>query len=247
MDKVATMNVDARADLFRETSSQVGLPPALVEKDFWVCWTLKQLFCIEALAGNILFKGGTSLSKIFKAIHRFSEDIDLAVNFEMLGFTGARHPSAAPSRSKRQKILDEMLIACRDYVAGEFRRLLIDRFAGLLGPAAIWEMRTRQIDKNNIVIEFVYPACLKAGEHIGYVKPMVVLEPGTHAEFIPRGTYSVTPFAAEQFPQLFDEPGCQVEAITAERTFWEKATILHAEHHRPIGKAAAAASFAPLL
>ena len=55
---------------------------------------------------NILFKGGTSLSKIFNAIHRFSEDIDLAINFEMLGFTGPRHPSAAPSRNKRQKILE---------------------------------------------------------------------------------------------------------------------------------------------
>ncbi|MHC4401326.1 MAG: nucleotidyl transferase AbiEii/AbiGii toxin family protein [Planctomycetota bacterium] len=192
MDKVATMSGDARADLFRETSTQVGLPPALIEKDFWVCWTLKQLFCIEALRDNILFKGGTSLSKILNAIHRFSEDIDLAISFEMLGFTGSKHPGAAPSRNKRQKILDEMLTACCGYVAGEFLQLLVDCIASALGPAGPWELRARPIGKSSVVAEFAYPACLEATEHIGYIKPMVVLEPGTHAEFIPRGTYTTS-------------------------------------------------------
>ena len=236
MDKVATMSANARADLFRETGSKMGLPPALLEKDFWVCWTLKQLFCIESLQGNILFKGGTSLSKIFNAIHRFSEDIDLAINFEMFGFIGPRHPSAAPSRNKRQKILAEMLVACRDYVAGGFLQLLTAHFGYMLGHTSPWELKTRQIDKDSVVVEFAYPGCLTSTEHVGYVKPTVVIEPGTHSEFVPRGTYTIKPFAAEQFPRLFEMPGCQVEAITAERTFWEKATILHAEHHRPADK-----------
>ena len=139
MDKIATASGNARADLFRETGNQVGLPATLVEKDFWVCWTLKHLFRIDALRGNILFKGGTSLSKIFNAIRRFSEDIDLAINFEMLGFTGPRHPAAAPSRNKRQKLLDEMLRVCCDYVAGEFLQLLADCFAVVLGPPGPWD------------------------------------------------------------------------------------------------------------
>jgi hypothetical protein len=104
MDKIATASRNIRADLFREAGNRVGLPATLIEKDFWVCWTLKQLFRIELLRGNILFKGGTSLSKIFNAIRRFSEDIDLAINFEMLGFTGPRHPAASPSRNKRQML-----------------------------------------------------------------------------------------------------------------------------------------------
>jgi hypothetical protein len=236
MNHVATMSGDDRADLFRETSGRVGLPSALIEKDFWACWTLKQLFCIDALQNNILFKGGTSLSKIFKAIHRFSEDLDLAINFEMLGFVGSRHPLAAPSRTKRQKLLDEMLVCCGDYVANDLLQLLAERFAAVLGRQGPWELKARQIDKSSVVIDFVYPPCLKTAELVGYVKPMVVLEPGTHAEFIPRGTFIVTSFAAEQFPRVFKEPGCQVEAITAERTFWEKATILHAEYHRPADK-----------
>jgi len=134
MKAFARLPAEERALYWRSCSERKGVPEFIVEKDFWVCWTLKQLFCAETLRGNILFKGGTSLSKIFRAIQRFSEDIDLAVNFEMLGFTGPRHPSAAPSRNKRQKILDEMLIACCGYVAGEFLQLLAGRFANVLGP-----------------------------------------------------------------------------------------------------------------
>src|ERR1039457_7115651 len=57
---------------------------------FWGCWGLKKLFSLEAFSGRLLFKGGTSLSKIFRAINRFSEDIHLAVDYAALGFTGLR-------------------------------------------------------------------------------------------------------------------------------------------------------------
>ncbi len=236
MDRVAQQPPDVRADLFRETANRIGLPAALVEKDFWVCWTLKQLFSIDGLKGKILFKGGTSLSKIFNAIRRFSEDIDLAIDFEMLGFTGERHPATAKSRTKRLSILNEMLSACRVYVEGDFLTLLNQRFGSILAGTSAWQLRTRSSDANSVVVEFEYPASLRDGEAVGYVRPMVILEPGTHAEFIPRGNYQVRPFAAEQFPNVFGSAACDVEAITAERTFWEKATILHAEYHRPADK-----------
>jgi predicted nucleotidyltransferase component of viral defense system len=69
------MAANARAELFTETADRKGLPEAIIEKDFWVCWILEQLFSIEALSGRLLFKGGTSLSKAYKAIRRFSEDV----------------------------------------------------------------------------------------------------------------------------------------------------------------------------
>src|ERR1700680_3588534 len=110
-----------RADLFAETAARKALPEAIIEKDFWVCWMLKQLFSIEALSGRLLFKGGTSLSKIFHAINRFSEDIDLAVDYTALGFTGDRDPrSGEISKSRRASILDEMMTECRRYVGAEF-------------------------------------------------------------------------------------------------------------------------------
>jgi len=60
--------------------------PAIVEKDFWVCWILKHLFAKPALKGQMVFKGGTSLSKVFGLIERFSEDIDLILDWRLLGY-----------------------------------------------------------------------------------------------------------------------------------------------------------------
>jgi len=80
LNKIAQLAPSARAEIFGETANRLGLPEALVEKDFWACWMLAQIFSIEPFRGSLLFKGGTSLSKIFGVIQRFSEDIDLAVD-----------------------------------------------------------------------------------------------------------------------------------------------------------------------
>lgn len=117
MNKVAKLDAAARAELFGETANRRGLPDSLVEKDFWVCWILDQLFSIEEFKGRLLFKGGTSLSKVFGAIARFSEDVDLAVDYTMLGFTGPSDPhSKALSRTKQQALLGRMLADCRNYI-----------------------------------------------------------------------------------------------------------------------------------
>ena len=100
MNRIARMTADERAEVFAETADRKGLPEAIIEKDFWVCWVLKQLFSIEALSGRLLFKGGTSLSKIFHAINRFSEDIDLAVDYAALGFTGSGNPDERRSQRR---------------------------------------------------------------------------------------------------------------------------------------------------
>ena len=74
MDDVARLPGNERAELYTETAARMNLTPVLIEKDFWVCWTLKRLF--EHRERRLLFKGGTSLSKAFGLIRRFSEDID---------------------------------------------------------------------------------------------------------------------------------------------------------------------------
>src|SRR3979490_3269001 len=108
------MEARARADLFSETAERMNVAEAIIEKDFWVCWTLKQLFSNRAFEGRLLFKGGTSLSKIYRAINRFSEDIDLAVDYVALGFTGDNDPRQENiSKTKRNAILDEMMKTCR--------------------------------------------------------------------------------------------------------------------------------------
>jgi len=214
------------------TAERLQFHPVNVEKDFWVCWLLKQLFTIPELDGWLTFKGGTSLSKCFNLIQRFSEDIDLAVDFERLGFADERDPRRADlSYAKRQRLLDEMLEACHRYIAGPFLATLRKRISEVLGDDG-WMLAVSNHDANTV--EFEYPVTL--GMQLDYIRPRVVLELGTHAEPTPNEQFSVRPFAAEQFPDIFNEPVCLVTTVVAHRTFWEKATILHAEYHRSLDK-----------
>ncbi|MCD6175799.1 MAG: nucleotidyl transferase AbiEii/AbiGii toxin family protein [Planctomycetes bacterium] len=232
MDKVAKSSISDRKDLFNETAARMELNPVIIEKDFWVCWMLKQLFTIKELDGMLVFKGGTSLSKCFNLIHRFSEDIDIAVDFEELGFIGMKDPRRAGlSNTRRAVLLKEMLTACQEYIARELAPILTARIKDVLG-AKDWKLLINTNDSN--IVEFEYPTSIKA--KLDYIRPRVILELGTHAEPVPNEDYDVMPFAAEHFPQLFIEPACSVSTVVARRTFWEKATILHAEYHRPLVK-----------
>ena len=229
MNGIAQMTTGERADVFAETADRKGLPEAVVEKDFWVCWVLKQLFSIEALSGRLLFKGGTSLSKIFHAINRFSEDIDLAVDYAALGFTDKRDPrQEGISKTKRTKILAQMMTECQRYIGSDFLDALRTRWQEVLGGAEGWQLEVSGQDAN--VVRFRYPQAATKG--LPYVAPQVVLELGTHAEFVPRARFTIQSFVAEEFPALVPDAEVEVEAILAKRTFWEKATILHAEFYR---------------
>lgn len=234
MNKIAQMPAQKRADVFAETADRKGFSEAIIEKDFWVCWVLKQIFSIEALSGRLLFKGGTSLSKIFRAINRFSEDIDLAVDYAALGFTGERDPrQEAISKTRRAGILDEMMVECQRYIGSELLTALRARCLEILGTAATWSLAMSDPDPN--VVRFHYPAA--SAKSLTYVVPQVVLELGTHAEFVPRDRFTIRSFVAEEFPDLFADGDVAVVALLAKRTFWEKATILHPEFYRPQEKA----------
>jgi hypothetical protein len=89
MDRFALLPAAERALIFRETAARLPVGSAtIVEKDFWVCWTLQKIFSIANLPGT-LFKGGTSLSKVYGIIERFSEDVDIVLDRHALGFAGA--------------------------------------------------------------------------------------------------------------------------------------------------------------
>lgn len=227
------MSANARAELFAETADRKGLPEAIIEKDFWVCWVLKQLFSLEALSGRLLFKGGTSLSKISHAINRFSEDIDLAVDYVALGFTGERDPRRENiSKTKRTAILAAMMVECQRYIGDEFLSALLTRCREVLGTDGKWSLEVSKQDPN--IVQFRYPRANAKG--LAYVTPQVVLELGTHAEFVPHDRFTIRSFAHEEFPGAVVDGNIQVMALLAKRTFWEKATILHAEYHRPLEK-----------
>lgn len=236
MDTVAKLNTVERAELFRETSlRKINILPAIVEKDFWVCWTLKRLFALTNLSERMIFKGGTSLSKVFNVINRFSEDIDLSFDRSMLGFDGERNPSDNMSNSKRKKLLKELSVACEQHVAKQLLPMLEKDFSSIIGDSepGNWKIAIDEYDKQTLF--FKYPTGIAETEVKipEYIPPFIKLEMGARSDPWPSGDYRIQSYAAEEYPDYFSDPFCTVHTLNAERTFWEKATLLHAEYHRP--------------
>ncbi len=219
---------------FREAGARRGIGAHIVEKDFWVCWLLRLIFADAEIGGHLVFKGGTSLSKVFGIIQRFSEDIDLSVDPVWLGFGGDGRPDAAASRSqfdKRARALEDTCIAAvRERFLPALNRHIATNLPGQAEAALTFEVDE---GTHSPVLLFTYP---RAGKTTGSLRPQVKLEFGSLYDQRPMGTHPIQPLAAEVFPNLFREPSCPVVALEAERTFWEKATILHAEYHRPADK-----------
>ncbi len=223
MNKVANLPPQQRHELFRESAALRGMNPAVIEKDFWVCWVLKQLFADTELKKHLVFKGGTTLSKVFGLIERFSEDIDLVLDWQLLGLgEGKEDPYQERSRTRRDRFNAEVNERAARYIAGQLMENLNHLFA--LCP----EMTSSVDPDDPQAVRVAYPAAFSEQ----YLRPEVLLEIGPLASRGPSGYYEIHPYAAEVFPDVFVDAACPVIAIDAERTFWEKATILHQEAHR---------------
>jgi hypothetical protein len=233
----ARLPVADRAPYILEVASRRRLTPRIVEKDFWVCFALRLLFSIPELRGRFVFKGGTSLSKVFGIIKRFSEDVDLSVDPDWLGFGGKDRPDEARSRSQLDRRMKQLGDACSAAVEQRIQPAMEDAVRQVLdarpegGPYFAFEI---DVQSHSPILIFRYPTT--ESDTTAYLRPQVKLELGSLTDQRPHGTHEVTPWVAEEFPKAFASPSCPVVALEVERTFWEKVTILHAEHHRPAGK-----------
>lgn len=235
MDSVAVLDADERRVLFTETATRAGFAPWIAEKDFWVCWALAQLFALPEHRPRLLFKGGTTLSKVFRVIERFSEDIDLSVNRVDLGFVGDHDPEELGGKA-RKIALEELSQAVRDYVCNDLLPELRERFSDVLGEDRSWALEP--ID-GGPHLRFAYPISTQNAGTIGYVSQSVNLEIGGKSDHEPADEHTVSPYAQEHFPELFQQNAVAcVRVMAAERTFWEKATILHAHYHGGAERAA---------
>src|SRR5580692_10659144 len=133
MDRFAKGKPAERQPYFEETAARRNSTTTAVEKDFWICWTLKHLFQLEAIP-ELRFKGGTSLSKVFSLIDRFSEDIDISINRAALGFSGDRDlANPLLSGTQRKALGDELRAAITNEVNSRILPKLHDRFKTILG------------------------------------------------------------------------------------------------------------------
>jgi hypothetical protein len=220
----------------REQVASRNMQAQIVEKDFWVCWTLKELFRLPVIGEHLIFKGGTSLSKVFKIIERFSEDIDVSIDRRFLGFGGTNEPEAGGSNREKQRRLESLKAACQRNIAVELLPALEAVIQSKARHEDEWSLRPDDEDPDKQTLLFAYPTSFAPGA-AGYIRRAVKIEMGARADHWPCVKKTVPPYVAEQFPKGFQETRCAVKVLSVERTFWEKATILHAEFHRPADKA----------
>lgn len=240
MDDVARLPMTDRADLFAAAARQRGLTSAIIEKDFWVCWTLKRVFTLPDPPAGLLFKGGTSLSKVFGVIERFSEDVDLSFDRAGLGFGGESDPLNAPTGKRRKHGLEALTETCQRVIRERLLPQLMTAFGDALGepPSAMWSLEVADDDPDGQTLLFRYPTDKRprSADEPAYIQPVVRLEIGARSDHWPAIDATVMSYAAADFPDVFREPGCMVHALAAERTFWEKATVLHTWFHAPADK-----------
>lgn len=217
---------------FRITSTHTGYPAHVVEKDFWVTYLLDTLFNRLTHTHRLMFKGGTSLSKCYNLIERFSEDIDLSLNMEDLGFGGDKAPheiAKLPDSKKRgEKQIDKLKLAGEAFLKETLLPMLLNKIAMDIGSLKEWSL---SIDPNNPEnILFHYPKSLNVSEYGDqYVKPVVLIESGTKAAHEPIESVEIKAFVENAIADI--KTSCRVNVLSPKRTFWEKATILHAENN----------------
>jgi len=198
--------------------------PAITEKDFWVCWMLDYLFSESPWKDHLAFKGGTSLSKAYGLIERFSEDIDLVLDWRLLGY-GDEEMMEARSATQQDRLGKEAnrkaALYLSEAMAPALRATLPERVYGEFDVVAQGE---------NLLIRYPKAFALNA------IQPEIRLEIGPIAAWRPQAIREIRPYAAEHFPHAFRQVATHVPTLAAERTFWEKATILHQEAHRDATK-----------
>lgn len=231
MDAFANDKPANRDEAFRQAAAELGFAKAIVEKDYWVCWSLQHLFALPSFGDHLIFKGGTSLSKAYDVIHRFSEDVDLSLDRARLGFAGDSDPENPDlSGGKRKALLQDLQEAAEATVAGPLLEEINTAFCAKLDqPFSL------QIDESvPQTILFTYPSL--DDEDQGYIKPVVRFEFGARGAQLPAEKRTLSTYVQQAFPDLPGIALVDVRTLGVERTFWEKATILHMLFHQGAGK-----------
>lgn len=206
-----------KKSIFVEVSNNRGLSSAAVEKDWWVVRTLELIYKTE-IASNTVFKGGTSLSKAWELIDRFSEDIDLALDRKFLGFD-KKMTGAQVTKLRKESF---------NYISKKFFPLLQNKFDESGFENVILKIREAEsTDVDPLVIEVNYP---DSTDKIEYLPPVVLIEIGSRSLIEPCTDRQFCSFVGEVYEgKEFADSKIIIPAVNPERTFLEKIFLLHEE------------------
>jgi len=231
VNEFLSFSEDRRRTVCEQTQDKLGLPPATIEKDFWVCWTLKKLFNLPEWGPCLTFKGGTSLSKGWGLIERFSEDIDIVISRDALGFGGDMAPDRAPSKKQISKRLDALKATSQDCINKTLLPLLADAISQEMPAELSWHLDPDPDDPDEQTLLLAYPTAIT--DQIAYLRQVVKIELGARSDTEPTQEIDIHPYLEDAFPDLLPQSHFFVRAVSLERTFWEKAMLLHEETFRP--------------
>lgn len=230
-DEIICASPENRRDLFLRSSQRLGATLQNIEKDFWVCWTLDVLFNgLPSETPRLLFKGGTSLSKAYALISRFSEDIDITVFRGDLGQSISVDELENLSRKKRRAKLDAIKESCKEFILGD----LLREFESVIAASSVGGNESTQrvrlavddADHDGQTLLVSYPTV--AEQNGDYIRSAVKIESGAKSALDPHRTTVITPYVSfDAVGLMLDVPN--VTTIEAERTFWDKVVILHGQ------------------
>lgn len=211
------LRAEDKIDALEAAASILGRPADLLEKDIWVVWALKELF-ENPIGEHLVFKGGTSLSKAYKAINRFSEDVDLTYDIrqiipDLIDNPDDPYPTSRSQARKWTETVHERL----DEWVRTVPHIILTEAIEEQGVAATVIVKNDQI--------FLEYDAVRSGT--GYVRPAVLLEFGARSTGEPAERHPIQCDILDAIKNLVT-PSAYPRVMRAERTFWEKATAMHA-------------------
>jgi hypothetical protein len=215
-DAFLHLSAKDRGDALGVAADQSGRPAHLLEKDVWVVWALAALYG-SPLGEHLVFKGGTSLSKAYRVIRRFSEDIDLTYDIRQIApdIVGADSEALPKTRSEEKRWSSEVRRRLPQWVAGTAQPVIANALAAEGLAAAL------RAEGEKLFIDYEATA---AGS--GYVAPTVLLEFGARSTGEPASLRDVV-CDASGLVEGVAFPTARPRVMHAERTFWEKSTAIH--------------------
>ena len=205
-------------------STKLNISTKIVEKDLWVCYVLDFLFNASEYKDYYEFKGGTSLSKVYNLINRFSEDIDIVLNSKVLGLNleDVKLTDSNNQRNKKAKEFnDKAIIFYKEKLIPELKEYV----------KTINKDLTITLNEKDLAIYLTYPNNNKDT----YIANHVKIEIGPLAAFMPNEVKEISSYVSEALPHLFTNHKFKVRVTKPIRTFFEKIVILHQEAHRVSG------------
>ncbi|MBG7631297.1 MAG: nucleotidyl transferase AbiEii/AbiGii toxin family protein [Bacteroidetes bacterium] len=222
MENFIKLNKKDKLNIFNQTSERSGLPSSAVEKDWWVTLSLNIIFSLP-YSNHIVFKGGTSLSKAWNLIERFSEDIDLVIDRKHLGFEG--------ELSKTQ--VSKLRKASCSFIGSEFYKDINNALIKLgIQDYELVAQETKNTDTDPLIIELRYESLTEQSD---YLRPRVLIEVGARSLMEPVENKAIISIVSKEFHKLsFAETEIMIPVVSPKRTFLEKIFLLHEEFQKDV-------------